>query len=92
MHMPRIHVLIDPAEREAFRAQAKREGRSLSDWLREAGRERLQRTQPRTLRPGQDLLDFFADLDARRDDDRPEEDWADVKQRIAASRTPPPPS
>ena len=85
--MSRIHVIIDSSEREAFRPQAQREGRSLSEWLREAGRERLQRAQARALRSGADLPAFFADLDARRDDDRPEEDWEAVKDRIAAART-----
>jgi predicted kinase len=86
--MTRIHLVIDPAEREAFRAQAEREGRSLSEWLREAGRERLARARANTLRNGEDLDAFFSALDASRDDDRPEEDWEAVKARIARSRTP----
>ena len=88
MHMSRIHVLVDPLEREEFRAQAKREGRSLSDWLREAGRERLARAHDRQLLTPADLQEFFAELDARRGDERPEEDWDSVKRRVAAARTP----
>ncbi len=88
MHMSRIHVLIDAAEREAFRAQAQREGRSLSEWLREAGRARLESARGRVLRSPSELPAFFAALDARRGDERREEDWETVKQRIASSRTP----
>jgi hypothetical protein len=33
----RIQVVVDEREREAFRAQARAEGRSLSGWLREEG-------------------------------------------------------
>jgi CHAD domain-containing protein len=84
--MARIQVLTDDAEREAFRAQAKREGRSLSEWLREAGRDRLHAAQAARLRTPEDLDDFFAEIDARRGDDRPEEDWEQHRARIEASR------
>lgn len=88
MHMVRIHVVIDAAEREAFRAAAEREGTSLSEWIRAAGRERLERAQSRRLRTSEDLRRFFAELDQIRDDDGPEEDWEVTKQRIATSRAP----
>ncbi len=88
MHMVRIHVVIDAAEREAFRAAAEREGTSLSEWIREAGRDRLERAESRRLRTPADLRRFFEELDASRNDDRPEEDWQVTKQRIATSRTP----
>jgi predicted HicB family RNase H-like nuclease len=39
----RIQVVIAEREREAFPAQAAAEGKSLSQWLRDAGRERLAR-------------------------------------------------
>jgi predicted kinase len=86
--MPRIHVVIDATEREAFRAQAQRDGLSLSEWLREAARERLERARSRPLRTTDDLEAFFRALDERRHDDGPEEDWESVKARIAQSRTP----
>ncbi len=60
---------------------------SLSEWLREAGRERLSRTRPPTLRTGDQLREFFDGLDAQQFDGDPEEDWATAKARIAASRT-----
>ena len=39
----RIHLLLDERERDAFRACAAAEGLTLSAWLREAARERLER-------------------------------------------------
>lgn len=88
MHMVRIHVVIDAAEREAFRAAAEREGTSLSEWIRAAGRERLERAHSRRLRTPEALRAFFEELDAIRDDDRREDDWEITKQRIARSRAP----
>jgi hypothetical protein len=89
--MARIQVLTDDAEREAFRAQARREGRSLSDWLREAGRRRLQEAQAARLRTPEDLDGFFAELDRRHGNDASEEaseeDWEVHRARIERSRS-----
>src|SRR5438094_78621 len=37
----RVQVILSDEDREAFRLQAEREGVSLSAWLRDAGRRRL---------------------------------------------------
>lgn len=88
--MSRIQVVIDKAEREAFRAQAEREGRSLSEWLREAGRERLAQARPARLDTAARLDAFFAEINLRPldepEEDRPEDDWEDVKERLASSK------
>jgi hypothetical protein len=84
--MARIQVLTDDAEREAFRAQARREGRSLSDWLREAGRQRLREAEATKLRTPEDLDAFFAELDRQHGDDAREEDWEVHRARIERSR------
>ncbi|CAN5267430.1 hypothetical protein BH23ACT9_BH23ACT9_14610 [soil metagenome] len=85
--MARIQVLTDDAEREAFRAQAQREGRSLSDWLREAGRQRLQDAASARLRTPEDLDVFFAEVDARHGPGAPpEDDWEHHRTRIERSR------
>lgn len=86
--MARIQVLTDDAEREAFRAQARREGRSLSDWLREAGRDRLRRARASTLRTPDDLDAFFAAIDQRHGSGEVEDDWGVHKRRIEGSVTP----
>jgi hypothetical protein len=84
--MARIQVLTDDAEREAFRAQARREGRSLSDWLREAGRQRLQEAEQARLRTPDDLVAFFAEIDDRHGGTVREDDWDVHRARIERSR------
>lgn len=69
----RIHLLIDERERDAFRARAAAQGQTLSEWLREAARERLEREQPAEIRTVADLDRFFADLRARESGVEP--DW-----------------
>jgi hypothetical protein len=60
IHMTtRIHLVIDERERDAFRARAAAEGVSLSEWLRDAARERLERERPMAIRTVADLERFF---------------------------------
>jgi len=61
----RIQVVIDELEREAFRRAAAREGLALSDWLRRAGRERLQAAAQTKLRSAEELRTFFEDCGQR---------------------------
>ncbi len=75
-HMSRrIHVVLDEREREAFKARAMAEKRSLSEWLREAGRERLERDRPARLSTVDDLTRFFEACDRRESGQEP--DWAE---------------
>lgn len=60
----RIHLVIDEREREAFRSRATAEGLSLSEWLREAARERLERERPMEIKTVADLDRFFAERGA----------------------------
>ena len=57
----RIHLIIDERERDAFRARAAAEGLTLSAWLREAARERLERERPMEIRTVVELDRFFAE-------------------------------
>lgn len=62
MHMSsRVHIVVDSREREAFRARAAAEGISLSEWLREAARERLDRGRPKRIASVDDLDRLFAE-------------------------------
>jgi len=79
--MPRVQVLVDEREHEQFRRQARREGLSLSAWLRQAGRERLRTRRISSLR---DLKAFFREVDAREQGREP--DWAEHKVAIGRSR------
>jgi hypothetical protein len=82
LHMAtRIQVVVDEVEREAFRAQAEREGVSLSAWLREAGRRRLEAERPR-LDTVEKLQAFF---DSLPDQEGVEPDWEDHKRVIEQS-------
>jgi hypothetical protein len=56
----RIHLVVDSREREAFRARAAAEGVTLSEWLREAARERLNRARPAAIASVADLDRYFA--------------------------------
>jgi hypothetical protein len=82
LHMStRIQVVVDEAEREAFREQADREGLSLSAWLREAGQRRLRQERPR-LDTVDELDAFFASLP---DQQGVEPDWDAHKRVIGES-------
>jgi hypothetical protein len=64
--MTRIHVPLDEAEKERFRQQAAREGKTLAAWLRDAAREKLAAAEPRVvLDTADDLRAFFAACSAR---------------------------
>ena len=65
MHMAsRVHLVLDPGEHDAFRARATEEGTSLSEWLREAARERLARSRPSRIGTVADLDRFFEERTA----------------------------
>jgi len=80
----RIHLIIDERERDAFRSRAAAEGLSLSEWLRGAARERLEREQPMEIRTVVDLDRFFAERRAVESGDEPE--WEQHVQVMERSR------
>ena len=47
--MARVQLVMTDEDRERFVEQARREGMSLSAWLRAAARERLATRQPREV-------------------------------------------
>lgn len=79
----RIHIVVDEAEKERFRRQAAREGRSLSAWLREAARERLSRREQPALDEVEELRAFFEACDER--ETAPEPDWEEHRRVIDRS-------
>lgn len=80
--MTRVQVLVPEEEREAFRREARKEGRSLSAWLREAGRARLASTKTKHMSL-EELNAFFAASDVREQGREP--DWEDHLKVIEAS-------
>lgn len=85
MCMPRrIHLIIDDRENDAFRARAAAVGLSLSEWLRQAARERLERERPARITTVDDLDRFFA---VRRESESGvEPDWDEHLRVIDQSR------
>jgi len=82
----RVQVLLDEVEREAFRALARREGLSLSAWLRKAGKEKLLAKEQRKSIYDKDSLErFFVACDAQGHGNEP--DWEDHLKVIDSSRT-----
>ena len=83
-HMTRIHVPLDEGEKERFRRQAEREGKSLAAWLRDAAREKLAAAERRAvIETVDELRTFFASCTAR--EQRREPDWDDHQRVIERS-------
>ena len=82
----RIHVVLDPAEKERFRRVAEREGKTLSEWLRNLARAHVEahEARPRLDTP-EALKAFFAECDERAGGGR-EPDWEEHLQVIRTSR------
>lgn len=79
----RIHIVVDEEEKERFRRQAAREGKSLSAWLRTAARERLSRRERPALDDVEELRTFFEACDER--ETAPEPDWEEHRRVIDRS-------
>lgn len=86
MSMSRIQIVVDEAERERFRACARAEGMSLSEWLRELGRERLAVSRPKRLVTSDDLSEFFEQIKRDYEPGAVEEDWETTKERLDGER------
>jgi hypothetical protein len=81
----RVQVIIDEAELSRFRSRARKESKSLSAWLRDAGRARLAAEgQRRLLDDASALRDFFRACD-RREGEGVEPDWDEHKAVLAGS-------
>lgn len=80
----RIHIVVDEAEKDQFTRQARSEGKSLSEWLRDVARQALLRGEkgPR-LRSVDELKTFFARCDERETGREP--DWTAQRRVIEDS-------
>jgi hypothetical protein len=82
--MIRIHVPLDEAEKERFREQAEREGKSLAAWLREAARDKLAAAvRLPAIETVDELRAFFAACTAR--ETRQEPEWEEHRRVIEGS-------
>jgi hypothetical protein len=81
----RIHIVVGRAEKERYRRIAAREGKTLSEWLRAAAREKLEAATAREGLDGEDALRlFFAECDERESGREP--DWPAHLEVITGSR------
>lgn len=84
--MARVQLVIPDEDRDRYAHQARREGLSLSAWLRAAARERLdRRRRSRPFRSPGDVGEFFRDCDAL-DGPPSEPDWDEHLAAIDESR------
>lgn len=84
MPTTRLHVPLSEEEKERFRRQAEREGKTLAQWMREAARDRLAATERRpAMATVKELRAFFAACTAR--ETRREPDWEEHRRVIERS-------
>ncbi|MGH7565919.1 MAG: plasmid mobilization protein [Gemmatimonadota bacterium] len=82
----RIHLVVREEEKERYRRSAEEAGLTLSEWLREAAREKLaSNAQAGRIKTVEDLDAFFAECDSRHQGEGREPDWEDHKKVIEAS-------
>ena len=83
---PRIQVILSEEERELLRIQARRDGQSLSSWLRSTAMERLGvLREGKRLDSVEALRAFFEECDAREVGAEP--DWEAHLDVIERSRS-----
>jgi len=80
----RVQVILNETEAAKFKSQAARESKSLSAWLREAGKEMLEKNgRPRGLTDSGSLKAFFEKCSEREKGTEP--DWEEQKNLVLES-------
>ena len=84
--MARVQLVMPDEDRQDFIAQARREGMSLSAWLRAAARERFEaRRNVRLFESPEDVEEFFRSC-AALDGPETEPDWSEHLRVMNKSR------
>ena len=83
--MARIHFIVKETAKTRYQDQARREGKSLGEWIREAADEKLTSARPRKFTV-EELREFNAKCDARHPPGAREPDWPEIKRIIADSK------
>ena len=84
--MARVQLVMPDDDRECFVNQARREGMSLSAWLRAAARERLETRQSvKLFETPEDVEEFFRSC-AALDGPEMEPDWSEHLHVMSESR------
>jgi hypothetical protein len=76
----RVQVILDEEEAAKFKSQAQKESKSLSGWLRDAGRKVLEASRHKSLTDPKSLENFFARCKKREKGTEP--DWTEHKAAI----------
>lgn len=77
----RIQVVLNEQEAARFKSQAQKESKSMSAWLRDAGRKMLETNKPhQSLTDATSLKDFFRKCNERERGKEP--DWEEHKKLI----------
>ena len=85
--MSRIHFVVRETAKTAYQNQARREGKSLGEWLREAAEEKLAKASPRRFTV-EELREFAARCDALHPPGGREPDWSETKKMLVETRYP----
>lgn len=83
--MARIHLVLPDADKDRFARQAQIEGMSLSQWLRTAAHERLERSRRSGSWSLLELESFFRKCDEL-DGPEQEPDWSEHLRALDKSR------
>ena len=83
--MARIHFIVKETAKMRYQDQARREGKSLGEWFREAAEEKLASARPK-LFTVEELREFAAKCDAMHPPGEREMDWEEMKQIIMDSK------
>lgn len=85
--MARIHFIVKETAKMRYQDQARREGKSLGEWFREAAEEKLASSRPR-LFTVEELREFAAKCDAMHPPGEREMDWEEMKKILVETRYP----
>ncbi|MDE2666166.1 MAG: hypothetical protein OXI69_08445 [Acidobacteriota bacterium] len=86
--MARVQLVIPDEDRDRYLYQARKEGMTLSAWLRAAAREHLQkRQQSKPFQSPEDLKEFFRACDSMEGPET-EPDWDEHLDRHPGPATP----
>lgn len=83
--MARIHFIVKETAKMRYQDQARREGKSLGEWFREAADEKLASARPGRFTV-EELREFAAKCDAMHPPGAREMDWEDMKRIIMDSK------
>lgn len=76
----RVQVILEEKDAVKFRTRARQESKSLSAWLRDAGKKMLEMGENAPLIDEESLKRFFAGCREREEGEEP--DWEDHKKTI----------